>query len=158
MNTNWFTKERNILLLVTIMLGIAAVVFSHAQRAFDLDRPERFPTIVWTGFRWWSLDIAATSEARTLGLGERGSYPENHGMLFLFDRPDRYGFWMKGMRFPIDIIFLSRGRVISIERSFQPSDRRIVTPPEPVDQVLEVNAGEADHLSPGDQVWYWRSF
>jgi len=46
---------------------------------------------------------------------------ENQGMLFVFEQPYRYGFWMKGMKFPIDIIWLdSNGVVTHIEHSLKP--------------------------------------
>ena len=133
-------------------------MLDHSQRTFDLEQREVFPTHALGGGHSWELDIVATPEARSLGLGARESYPAGRGMFFLFPTADQYGFWMKGMQFPIDIIFLSQGRIVSIERSFQPTDSRVVTPPEPVDQVLEVNSGEADHLLPGNRLWYWRSF
>lgn len=157
MKTDWLMHRWKWTLAVLPLLVLMGVVL-HMQRSIHIIQAESFPTKVFARWVTWDLDIAATNADRTLGLGERDSYPENRAMLFLFPYPDRYGFWMKGMRFPIDIIFLSKGRVISIERSLQPSDDRIVMPPEPADQVLEVNAGKARHLSPGDRVWYWRPF
>jgi uncharacterized membrane protein (UPF0127 family) len=61
------------------------------------------------------------------------------------------------MRFPLDMVFLSHGEIIFIERGIQPGDPKIVMPPTSVDQVLELNAGEAADLETGDQIWYWRS-
>ncbi len=79
-------------------------------------------------------------------------------MLFLFEAPKRQSFWMKGMRFPLDIVFLSRGKIIFIARGIQPDDPRIITSPVPIDQVLELNAGEGSRLFPGDRMWFWRSY
>lgn len=139
------------------LLLLGAFVLSRSANTFDPAGVALFPTVAIGGGQSWELDIAATQEARALGLGERESYPPGRGMLFLFPTANQHGFWMKGMRFPLDIIFLRAGRIVFIERSFQPTDTRIVAPPVPVDQVLEVNAGEADRLSPGNRVWYWRS-
>lgn len=141
-----------------LLLIISAIYFTRIDRAFDAEVPASFPTHALSIEKIWRLEIAATPEGRALGLGKRESLPEGKGMLFLFPSASQYGFWMKDMRFPIDIIFLRSGRVISVERSVSPSDRRIITPPEAADQVLEVNAGEGKHLSVGDQLWYWRSF
>lgn len=79
-------------------------------------------------------------------------------MLFLFDKPDRYGFWMEGMKFPLDMIFLRRGEIVFIERGIQPGDNKIVIPPTAVDQVLELNAGEAIGLERGEYIWFGRWF
>ncbi len=39
-------------------------------------------------------------------------------MLFLFDKPDYYPFWMKGMKFPLDILFIRGSTIVSIRRDF----------------------------------------
>ncbi len=116
------------------------------------------PTHAFTFGQRWPIDVVYTDELRSLGLGERDSYPDGRGMLFLFEVPYPYGFWMKGMRFSLDIVFLSHGRIVYIERGIKPDDKRIIAPPKPIDQVIEFNAGGAEDLSVGDRVWYWRGF
>lgn len=116
------------------------------------------PTHAFVFGHVWSLEIANTEALRSLGLGERDSYPDDRGMLFLFTVPDRYGFWMKGMRFPLDMVFLDRGKIVFIERGIRPDDPKIVTPPVPADQVLELYAGGAEDLLVGDRIWYWQGF
>ncbi len=142
---------------IFLCLGIFIVISSHFPRAFDPNELV-FPTHAIASGQVWTLEIANTEPLRTRGLGERDDLPAKTGMLFLFDQPYPYGFWMKGMRFPLDMVFLYRGRIVFIERGIQPDNPKIVTPPAPVDQVLELNAGEAKALSPGDRVWYWRPF
>ena len=66
-------------------------------------------------------DIALTGEQQAKGLDIKNNLTENQGMFFVFQQPDRYGFWMKGMIFPIDIIWLDRnGTVTHIEHSLKP--------------------------------------
>ena len=66
-------------------------------------------------------DVAVTGEQQTKGLDVKNNLTENQGMLFVFQQPDRYGFWMMGMKFPIDIIWLdSNGMVTHIEHSLKP--------------------------------------
>jgi uncharacterized protein len=66
-------------------------------------------------------DIALTGEQQTKGLDIKNNLTENQGMLFVFQQPYRYGFWMNGMKFPIDIIWLdSNGVVTHIEHSLKP--------------------------------------
>lgn len=53
------------------------------------------------------IEIADTDAERTLGLGERDSIADDGGMLFVFPTSDIQGIWMKGMRFSLDIIWLT---------------------------------------------------
>lgn len=52
--------------------------------------------------------VAHTDITRELGLSYFKTLPADQGMLFLFDQPGRYPFWMKGMNFPLDIIWLKK--------------------------------------------------
>jgi uncharacterized membrane protein (UPF0127 family) len=68
-----------------------------------------------------SLIVVDTPATRELGLGGRESLSENSAMFFIFDKPDIYPFWMKGMKFPIDIIWLDESyRIIYIESNLSP--------------------------------------
>jgi uncharacterized membrane protein (UPF0127 family) len=77
-------------------------------------------------------DVAVTDEQHTKGLDIKNNLTENQGMLFVFEQPYRYGFWMKGMKFPIDIIWLdTNGTVTHIEHSLKPcppSNSNLVCP------------------------------
>ena len=149
--------KNTLLGLGVVLLLTLSFLQTRFSKTFD-PGSTAFPTHAIAAGKVWKLEIAHTDELRALGLGERDGLPKNKGMLFLFDSPRAYGFWMKGMRFPIDIVFIFRGEVVFIERGIQPDDPKIVIPPRPVDQVLELNAGQGSELSIGDQVWYWRSF
>lgn len=88
-------------------------------------------------------EIVSTQESRTQGLSGKMFLPENHGMLFVFDRPQISKFWMKDMQFAIDIIWLSaEGQIIAIEKEVTPQTYPSVFGPDiPSMYVLEVNAG-----------------
>lgn len=65
--------------------------------------------------------LALTNEQQTKGLSVKDYLKENEGMLFVYKQPTRQGFWMKDMKFPIDIIWLdSNGTVVHIEYNLQP--------------------------------------
>lgn len=59
-------------------------------------------------------EIAATPATHTRGLGGRDALTEGAGMLFVFPHPDFYSFWMKDMKFPIDIFWIENGRVVDL--------------------------------------------
>jgi uncharacterized membrane protein (UPF0127 family) len=101
------------------------------------------PYVIIAGVRL-SVEVADTPAERGRGLSGREMLPENSGMLFIFDTPGRYGFWMYGMKFPLDIIWIDeRLRVVYFVENAQPCVNICETYEPPADAlyVLEVNAG-----------------
>ena len=95
-----------------------------------------------------TLEVARTNEERAKGLGGHAPLGETEGMLFVFDRPAFHAFWMKGMLFALDLIWIENGVVVHVERDaphFPPEtdDRElpIYAPAAMASYVLEVNAG-----------------
>jgi uncharacterized membrane protein (UPF0127 family) len=81
------------------------------------------------------------------GLGGRASLADGKGMLFEMLDSEPQHFWMKGMLFPIDIIWIENGRVIGCEKNIFPSDQRVFVSPSDAGYVLEVPAGFCDRYS-----------
>ncbi|MDD2657459.1 MAG: DUF192 domain-containing protein [Candidatus Pacebacteria bacterium] len=95
------------------------------------------------------LDYATTTEARERGLSGRTSIPGDYGMLFVFPKDDRYGFWMKDTLVSLDMFWLdAQGQVVSIAREVATSSYpNVFYPSAPARYVLETAAGFADaHL------------
>lgn len=93
-----------------------------------------------------AVELAETPQDQALGLGERDSLAWDHGMYFVYDQPGFYSFWMKGMRFSIDIVWLREGRIIDISANVpyqEGGNGPTVRPRRPADGVLEVPAGYA---------------
>ncbi|MBN2368314.1 DUF192 domain-containing protein [Candidatus Woesearchaeota archaeon] len=92
-----------------------------------------------------NLEVKDTPEERALGLMYRESIEEDEGMLFVFDTPDRYSFWMKNMLIYIDMIFLDADKkVIYIADSVPPCTDdpcSRYTPGSPALYVIETKAG-----------------
>ncbi|MBU1179932.1 DUF192 domain-containing protein [Patescibacteria group bacterium] len=91
------------------------------------------------------------------GLSGRSSLAESKGLLFAFPNPDKYGFWMKGMKFPIDIIWIDDGKIVDIKQSAPvplTQNYETYTPAAPARYVLEINAGLSEEygLKVGDSV------
>lgn len=100
----------------------------------------------------YSLERADTDAKRSLGLGERDTICETCGMVFVFERPDVRGFWMKGMRFSLDIVWLLDNTVVHIERHISPDSKETYRPPVFSDRVLEFRAGATEGLEVGEEV------
>lgn len=94
-------------------------------------------------------EVAETPEEKQIGLSQRNSIDENEGMIFKFEKPDYYSFWMKNMRFPIDIIFIKENKITTIYKFVDPpktenESLQVYQPKEPSDIVLELKEGTSD--------------
>lgn len=93
------------------------------------------------------LVLADTITERQKGLSERDEMPQD-GMLFVIDPISQTDIWMRGMRFDLDIVWLSKGRVMYTEtnvRAAEPGDEHPPSygPGLPVDAVIEVASGSS---------------
>lgn len=103
---------------------------------------------VWIDGKRYRVEVASTAEQSRIGLMFRTSLPERHGMLFTFDPAQTVNFWMKNTKIPLDIVFLAQGKVVHVVKHAEPclSDPcPVYGSTVPVDQVLELKAGTAEH-------------
>ena len=94
-----------------------------------------------------NVEIADTSERRTLGLGGRDTIGDDEGMLFVFPKSDFYGFWMKDMRFPLDIVWLDEDfKVVYVKENVSPNTYpEIFFPQTKAVYVLEMKGNRAEN-------------
>jgi uncharacterized protein len=98
------------------------------------------------------VELAVTSQEQRQGLSGRPGLAQGTGMLFIFESEGLYPFWMKGMRFPLDMVWINAEcAVVDITKEVPPPDPGQATsdlptyrPSEPAQYVLEINAGEAE--------------
>jgi uncharacterized membrane protein (UPF0127 family) len=87
-------------------------------------------------------EVAATRDARTRGLMWRTSLAEGVGMLFIFPTEEPLTFWMKNTLIPLDMIFISKDRVIvGIVAEAEPKTLTSRGPGADAKYVLEVPSG-----------------
>ena|SRR3989338_3833228 len=102
------------------------------------------------------VNLATTDAAREQGLSGRENLKEDEGMLFVFDYPDKYSFWMKDMNFPIDMIWIGENKeIIYIKRDARPeSFPESYGPTADSKYVLEIVSGlsSKNNLKEGDKV------
>jgi uncharacterized membrane protein (UPF0127 family) len=102
----------------------------------------------------FTIELAITAEQSERGLMYRDFMPDDHGMLFPFDVPQKLKFWMKNTRIPLDIVFLDKDcRVVQVIHA-KPLDETSVGPDSPTQYVIELNVGMADKLGlkTGDKI------
>jgi uncharacterized protein len=128
---------------LSMILYLAISVFLIAVLFFRGNAPQRLPQLkdLQIGSAKLRVEVANTDAKRELGLSYRPALPRDHGMLFTFDKEGNYAFWMNGMNFPLDFIYLNGHKVVEVKENVPASDLTPFYPGEPVDAVVEVNAG-----------------
>lgn len=142
------------IILICIAVGIAA----HYGLLGFPSRGEQTKLVI--GGHTFSVEVRDTPAGRAQGLSGKDSLGRNEGMLFKFDTPGDYGFWMKDMKFPIDMVWIVNGKVAGVTKNAVPEPEKsmfsltVYHPPIPVDTILEINAGEAEQygISAGSTV------
>ena len=104
------------------------------------------------------VDLALDEKTRIQGLSGRSNLGEDEGMLFIFDSPGKYSFWMKDMNFSIDMVWLNKDqKIIYIKENASPeSFPNSFGPNEEALYVLELVAGfTREHgVAIGDQIMF----
>ena len=117
--------------------------------------------VVQLGEARFSALVVDTPELRAQGLSGRDHMPREWGMWFDFGSPRRPSFWMRGMLFPIDIVWIDEElRVVHVthEAPAPPPDATDSSLPRynagdtRVRYVLEIGAGLARELDIGPGV------
>jgi uncharacterized protein len=103
--------------------------------------------VVTVGGATVRAEVAADQASLARGLSGRDRLGADDGMLFLLP-DDSPSFWMKGMRFPLDIVWIKNGRVVDVTADIPPPNGSgaslpTYSPTRPADRALEVNAGWA---------------
>ena len=132
---------------------IAPVSAAPMPTAVPVVSPTATSAVVLKGIQL-HVSVVDTEATRQLGLGGRAGLAPDEGMLFVFPVDGVYGFWMKDMRFSIDIVWFSADKqVIYIARSVSPDTYpQSFGPNSPSRYVLELPAGwaAAHNLAIGD--------
>ncbi len=136
-------KTKIIIVSILIFLGIMLIVINYV---FSEVYSTAGNPIRKVYFKNTFVKAEAVSDQKKieLGLAGRKELPAGRGMLFLMPKADYLRFWMKGMQFSIDIIWIEQGRVVGCEKNISPKDERIFTSPTMAGLVLETPAGFCD--------------
>ncbi len=90
-----------------------------------------------------SVYLAKNKKSREKGLSHFSSLKKNQGMLFIFPNEEKHAFWMKEMKFPIDILWFDTKKSLCwVKENARPEDfPNIYIPKCSAKYVLEVPAG-----------------
>lgn len=101
------------------------------------------------------LQLALTPSEQQRGLMFRESLPKDHGMLFLFDRPERRGFWMQNTSIPLEIgYFDAEGRLREVHKLFPFDENAVSSTSAQILIAVETNRGwfEANQVTTGAMI------
>ncbi len=101
----------------------------------------------------FAVELAVTPQERSDGLSGWPGLERDKGMLFIYAGDSTPGFWMRGILFPLDIVWIDAEGVVAGVGGDLPlasgSQPPIYYPPRPIRYVLEINAGLAGELGIG---------
>lgn len=162
-------KDRVMKMAIAVLVGVvlvfvvAILIANHKMNSQGVSKSEEREdslsrAIVNVGGSHLIASVADTPLARTQGLSNVHAIGPNEGKLFVFEEEGYPEFWMKDMKFNIDIIWInSMGTVVDILENVAPNTYPAsFKPAYPASKVLEVNAGWASEhkVKVGDQmIW-----
>lgn len=131
-------------LAATLMPG------AQAQNTDQLDQVQKDVLIIEASeFGCYRFDVylAMTREEQMRGLMFVRDMPEFTGMLFVYRDRDTRGIWMKNTFISLDVVFVrANGTVESVFKNAEPQSLTSMQSSEPVNFVLELNAGVTERL------------
>ena len=141
----------SISLILVLMIPGASTVATPAVPVWRAGTPwstERAHITI--GSEVIEAEIADTSSLQVRGLGYRDGLQPGTGMLFKFEQSSVRSFWMRGMRFCLDIIWIENGLIVGAAENVCPmpdtaeADLPRYSSEAPVTYVLEVPGGWMD--------------
>lgn len=116
-------------------------VMPGALLSQQLPQPTLRTTKLTAGIHVITAEVAATSQARTIGLMMRERLAPNHGMVFVFEDKSQHCFWMRNTLIPLSIAFVEDdGTIVSIA-DMAPKSEASTCPPRAVRYALEMEQG-----------------
>lgn len=145
---------RLVAVVAILIVAILVVALTHHSPKISSSKCGTYRTdkIVQIGSTRINAEVAKSVSDQDKGLSGRSCIDANQGMLFVFNHPGYYAFWMKDMRFPIDIVWIGAdhklaGLQINVAPSTYPD--RFVNKDHLAQYVLELQANRSKSLHLG---------
>ncbi len=131
------TRSKNIIIagVLTWLVILSLVVLFPPEKGFLTIEGQKY-----------SIEVADSHSERTKGLAYRESLNNSTGMLFVYTEESRPAFWMNGMQFNIDMIWINANhKIVDISKNVSPETfPETFKPSEPVQYDFEINGGLSD--------------
>jgi uncharacterized protein len=133
-------KKYKIILIIPVLLLLVSIIYYK----FNPLRPK----VIINGHAIY-VELAITGQEKERGLGYRKNLAPDNGMIFVYDHKEIYPFWMKGMNFALDFIWIDGNKIVDLSSDIPiltNNQISVIKPKVPVDKILEVNAGTISQL------------
>jgi len=135
------------------LIFVSALIFVAGASAGDESLDEAFSKDVLIieastlACHRFDVYLAVNNSQHARGLMHVRNLPPTTGMLFVYERSDYLSMWMKNTFIPLDMVFArADGSISSVVRNTEPLSLRSIASIEPVNFVLELNAGITEKL------------
>lgn len=133
-----------LLLVIVIFIGIILVYINiNKTKTITINN------------KYYKVEVVTDLLSKTKGLSNREKLTNIDGMLFVYSAPEIQNFWMKDMRFDLDLIWINNNKIIGLTKNISFKDQfRQYSSALPCDWVLEVPSGKVDqeHWQIGDTI------
>ncbi|MDA0836837.1 MAG: DUF192 domain-containing protein [Planctomycetota bacterium] len=143
-------------MLISSLLAVTGCSDKEAETKNVNDgKPQKLDVVEMSiGDHKVNIEIAKTDAQKAKGLMYRDGMEQNHGMLFVYPKDQKMGYYMYNCRFPLDIAFLAAdGTVLQIEQ-MRPREYLPTRSKKEARYALEMNEGwfEANSVKVGDKL------
>lgn len=144
------------LLRIITIICVGFLLSGQSSEDGDLDSAFTRDTLVISADKYacyfFNIYVASSREQQMRGLMHVRSLPEFTGMIFVYRQPGIRSMWMKNTYIPLDMVFIrGDGTVSSVATDTVPLTLDSVSAIEPVNFVLELNAGVTGKLGIGKE-------
>ena len=133
------------------------LIFNFFLVSFYTFSNEKIDVSIYNKNITFNVEVAKTVQERRIGLMYRKKLLNNEGMLFIFPREKIIQLWMKNTYVPLDVIFISKKKVIvDIKKNMEKLSETIIKSKVKSKYALEFNAGLVNKLDIkiGDKVLF----
>jgi len=150
-------SKSRVVILFLACAALAAFYFVNSANKAKSPSPEWKKGKIIVKDQTLDVYLATTPTEHETGLSAFSGIRSNQGMLFVFEGLGRPSFWMKDMKFPIDIVWINNNQIVDIAKNLPVQYDSNLTryyPNVDIDRVLETNAGwcEKNDIKIGDKV------
>ncbi|MEE6245717.1 MAG: DUF192 domain-containing protein, partial [Thermoproteota archaeon] len=116
-----------ILVFFIIILFFGILYNSNIEEKDESKLPNEEISVVRIKDKVITVEIANSQAEHRIGLMNHNELEKDHGMLFIFEEEKIHSFWMKNMKFSIDIVWIdSNEYIVHIEKDLPPCEDNCV--------------------------------
>jgi uncharacterized membrane protein (UPF0127 family) len=146
------------IIFIILIIPITIFVARQIYRSIDPGQTTKEDNVV-INKKVIKVEIADDMIKQIQGLSDRPALADGEGMLFIFAQKQARRFWMKNMKFSLDIIWIDDNKIVKIDANLPPEGahpQKSYDSIWPINYVLEVKAGytEKNNIKVGDKVKY----